>query len=163
LESGGNWQFDSKQNLKVHTMKVEIFCLCDFAQPADQGKLNIIGLFDTLGFDNVPARIGLFAVAIKLKIGSTDIGQKKIKISFFDPEKKPILTGIEAAIQVQPVLGFSHSNIQLISLIPQLQFLSFGEYSIDLEIDGQQVASTQLRVIQLSSSSPHLRPQPQTV
>jgi hypothetical protein len=139
-------------------MKVDIFCLCDFAQPTVDGKLNILGLFDTLTFDRVPARLGLFAVAIKLRIGSTDLGEKKFKISFFGPDGKPILTGIEAVMQVEATPGFLYSNIQMVSLIPQLPLLSFGEHSIVLEVDGQLVASIPLRVIQIPSLSPHLQP-----
>ena len=143
-------------------MKVEIFCLCDFAQPTRDGKLNILGLFDMLPVEQVPTRHGLFAVAIKLRIENADAGEKKFKISFFDPEGKPILTGIEAVMNVETQPGLPNSNIQMVSLIPQLPLASLGEYSIVLEVDGQPVASTPLLVIQIQSLLPHLRPPLQT-
>jgi hypothetical protein len=133
-------------------MKVEIFCICDYAQSGEHGKLNIIGIFDSLVAENLPAVHGLFAIAIKLRVNDiSEINQKRFKISFLAPDKTPIAPDIESVISVPAVQTPLHPNVHFVSLIPHLNLPHFGEYSVVLEIDGQRVASTPLFLNQINT------------
>jgi hypothetical protein len=144
-------------------MKVDIFCICDFAQPGEQGKLNIIGIFDSLIAENLPAIHGLFAIAIKLRVNDvSEISQKKFKISFLAPDKTPIAPDIESVISTPLNPNVSQTNIQFVALIPHLNLPQFGEYSVVLQIDEQRVASTHLYLRQTVALHSHLLTPPQT-
>jgi hypothetical protein len=136
-------------------MKVEIFCLCDFAQASDHGKLSLIGIFDSLEAISLPAIHGLLAIAIKLRSDANEIGQKRFKISFLAPDKSPIAPDIESSISIPLPPNLRQTNIQIVTLIPQLRLPQFGEYSIALDIDGQEVASTALYLRQTTEQPPH--------
>jgi uncharacterized protein DUF6941 len=138
-------------------MKVEIFSLCDFASADGSGKLNIIGVFDTIWAREVPATHGLCALAIRIRFEKIEEGLKKIKISFVDIDGNPIMPAMEMQTQVQIPPHLQQANVQVVSLIPQIKFLNFGEYSIDLAIDSRQEASTPLNVRQLPIIPPHFQ------
>jgi hypothetical protein len=141
-------------------MKVDIFCLCDFAQSASEGKMTIVGIFDSLFSENLPAIHGLFAVAIKLKIDPSEIGPKKIKLMFLGPDQTTIGQDVESTIVIPPTHGSIPMNVQLVTLVPFLRLPQFGEYSVVLQIDEQQVASTPLYLRQAPLIPPHLQTPP---
>jgi hypothetical protein len=139
-----------------YVMKVEVFSLCDFASADVVGKMNIIGIFDTVFAKETPATHSFCA-----RFDKVEEGLKKIKISFIDSDGKLIMPAIEAQIQVQAAPNGLHANVQVVSLIQQIKLPNFGEYSIDLAIDGRQEASTPLYVRQLPILPPHLQTPPQ--
>lgn len=138
-------------------MKVEIFSLCDFASSDASGRLNIIGVFDSIYAREVPATHGLCALAIRVRFDKIEEGLKKFRISFVDSDGNPVMPAMEMQIQVRVPPIFQQANVQVVFLIPQVKFPNFGEYSIDLAIDGRQEAATPLNVRQL----PIIPPQPQ--
>jgi hypothetical protein len=138
-------------------MKVEIFSLCDFASTDASGKLNIIGVFDAVNAREVPATHGLCALAIRIRFDKIEEGLKKFKISFVDSDGNPVMAAVEMQIQVQIPSPLQQGNVQVVFLIPQIKFLNFGEYEIDLAIDGRQEASTPINVRQLPIIPPHFQ------
>jgi hypothetical protein len=129
-------------------MKVEIFKLCDFAQTDSVGKLTIVGIFDVIYAKEIPAAHGLCALAIEMRFERNEDGLKKIKISFIDADGKSIMPAIETQLVVRIAPNEVHAKLQAVVLIPQLTIPKFGEYSIDLVIDEQQVTSTSVFVRQ---------------
>lgn len=137
-------------------MKVEVFNLCDFASADAGGKLNIIGIFDALYAKEAPVTHGLCALAVRIRFDSIEVGLKKIRISFTDSDGKLIMPAMEAQIAVQIGSNQPSATAQIVSIMMQLHLPSFGEYSIDLAVDGRQEASTPLYVRQLIIP-PHLQ------
>ena len=140
-------------------MKVEIFNLCDFATADSSGKLTVVGVFDTIWAREVPANYGLCALAIRLRFDKIEEGLKKLKISFVDTDGNPVMPALEMQLQVQVPPVFQQSNVQAVFLIPQIRLPNFGEYAIDLAVEGRQEASTPLFVRQLIIP-PHLQTPP---
>ena len=138
-------------------MKVEIFSLCDFASADAAGKLNIIGVFDTIHASQAPVVHGFCFLATRIRFEKIEEGLKKFKISFVDIDGKPIMPVVEAQVQVRLAPNAQHAIAQVVSAMWQIKLPCFGEYSIDLAIDGRQEASTPLYVRQL----PLLPPLPQ--
>jgi Family of unknown function (DUF6941) len=140
-------------------MKVEIFTLCDFASADSGGKLNIIGVFDTIWTREIPAAYALCALAIRIRFDKIEEGLKKIKISFVDSDGNPVMPTMEMQMPVHIPSSLQHGNAQVVFLIPQMKFSNFGEYSVDLAIDGRQEASTPLFVRQLPTTPqlPHFQ------
>jgi hypothetical protein len=141
-------------------MKVEIFNMCDFAQADSVGKLNILGIFSVIHAAQFPATHGLCALAIKLRFDKSEEGIKKFKISLIDSDGKSIMPPTEAQVHVRIPPNEPHANIQIVTLFPQLTFPHFGEYSVDLNIDGRQEASTPIFLKQAPTIPPHLQPPP---
>ncbi len=103
-------------------MKVEIFTLCDFASYDAGGKLNVIGVFDSIYAREAPATYGLCALAIRIRFDKIEEGLKKLKISFVDSDGNPVMPAMEMQIQVQIPPLLQQANVQVVLLIPQLKF-----------------------------------------
>ena len=128
-------------------MKLELFTLCDYA--ADYGgKLSIIGIFDTLWAKQVPAIHPQCSVAAKMRFEKIEEGRKLVKISIADDDGKPALPAIECPIQVAAPPGVASISINVVLNIERLKLDRFGEFSIDLALDGRHEGSIPLYVRQ---------------
>jgi len=127
-------------------MKVEIFTLCDAATADAGGKLNILGSFDRINAASLPVTHPLCALAIKLRFERLEEGQKRIGISFVDSDGTAVMPTLDAATQVNFPPDESSVTACLVLQIQQLKLPNFGEYSIDLAIDGRHEASIPLFV-----------------
>ncbi len=131
-------------------MKVEIFTLCDAATKDRSGKLNILGAFNTININQAPTIYPFCALAIKLRFEKIEEGHKTMKINFVDTDGNPILPTLEQTITVKVPPDEPTANVSIPVLIPQMKLENFGDYSIDLAIDGRQIGSTPLYVRKVS-------------
>jgi hypothetical protein len=129
-------------------MKVEIFTLCDAATTDAAGKLNILGSFDRLNAKQAPVTHPQCALAIKLRFERLEEGMKSIRVGFVDADGASVMPTLETTTQVQFGLNDSSATASLVLVIQQLRLPKFGEYSIDLAVDGDQKASIPLVVAQ---------------
>ena len=127
-------------------MKVEIFTLCDAATTDTAGKLNILGSFDRLNAKQAPVTHPQCALAIKLRFERLEEGMKSIRVGFVDADGREVMPTLNATTQVQIGQSDSSATASLILVIQQLRLPKFGEYSIDLAVDGDQKASIPLVV-----------------
>ena len=139
-------------------MKVEIFTLCDAATADVGGKLNILGSFDRIHAASVPVTHPLCALAIKLRFEKLEEGQKRVRISFMDADGKPVMPTLDANTQVSFPPNEHSVTACLVLQLQQLKLPNYGEYSIDLGVDGRQEASIPLFVRPAGPSSQALPP-----
>jgi len=117
-------------------MKVEIFTLCGAATTDAAGKLNILGSFDRLNATQTPVMHPQCALAIKLRFERVEEGTKSIRIQFVDADGKSVMPTLNTTSQVQFRPSDSTATASLVLVIQQLKLPKFGEYSIDLAVDG---------------------------
>lgn len=126
-------------------MKVELFALCDFA--ADYGgKLSVVGIFDSIFARQMPAVHPHCCLAVKLRFEKIEEGAKKLRLSVSDDDGKPVLPPIEIGITVAMPPDAHTNAIQVVANIGGMKVDAFGEYSIDLAIDGRHEGSIPLFV-----------------
>jgi hypothetical protein len=126
-------------------MNVEVFALCEAATDS-QGKLNILGAFDGIWTKTVPAIHPQCAVAIRLRFNRIEQGDHKIALHFVDDDGKMIIPPLNAGIQVNFGQDQSSGIANLVLNIQGLKLEKYGEYCINLAIDGRQEASIPLFV-----------------
>ena len=131
-------------------MKIEIFTLCDAATTDAAGKLNILGSFDRLNAAQAPITHPQCALAIKLRFERVEEGAKSIRIQFVDADGKSVMPTLETTAQVRFGSTDSTATASLILVIQQLKLPRFGEYAIDLAVDGHHASSIPLTVGQAS-------------
>lgn len=130
-------------------MKVELFALCDFA--ADYGgKLTVVGVFDSIFARQMPAVHAHCCLAVKLRFEKIEEGPKKLRLSISDDDGKPVLPPIELSINVGMPAEARTNAIQVVANIGGMKIDSFGEYSIDLALDGRHEGSIPLFVRQMT-------------
>src|SRR5207248_6525668 len=96
-------------------------------------------------------------LAVKMRFEQLEEGNKRIRISFIDADGNSVM-GLEAQTQVRFPPGERSATAPLVIAMPQIKLSSFGEYLIDLAVNGRQEASIPLFVRQ----HPLLPKQPET-
>jgi hypothetical protein len=130
-------------------MNAEIFTLCDAATVDATGKLNILGSFDRLNAKDVPIVHPHCALAVKLRFERIEEGERKIRITFIDPDGSSILPPVDVTAAVRFSGNESSSTTSLALAIQQLKLPNFAEYSIDLAVDGRHLVSVPLIVARI--------------
>ena len=126
-------------------MHVEVFSLCD-AATADRGKLNILGAFDTIGAAKMPAVHPQCSVALRIRFDNIEKGEHKVSVNFVDADGRHIIPTANGTIRINFPDEQRSSSANLILNIQGLKIEKYGEYSIDLAIDGRSEASLPLFV-----------------
>ena len=127
-------------------MYIEVFSLCD-AATNDMGKLNILGAFDTIWMTQAPGIHPQCAVVLRVRFASSERGEHRLTVSFVNADGKHIIPSTSGMINVNFPNQQRTGSANLILNIHGLKIETLGEYSIDLSIDGKNVASLPLFVM----------------
>lgn len=133
-------------------MNIEAFILCDAATD-QQGKLNVLGAFDSIFAKQTPAKHPACGVAARIRFEKIEEGNHPIRIDIIDQDGKSIGPKLDGNILVQVGDDVASSVINLILNIQGLELKNFGQYRIDLAIDGKIEASLPLRVNKIPEQS----------
>lgn len=128
-------------------MNVEAFVLCDAATDS-QGKLNILGAFDTLFVQAVPAVQAQCAVATRIRWEQIEGEDHKIAIHVINQDGKAVIPPLEGNIKVGFPDDASTAITNIILNIQGLKLETFSEHSIDLVVDSKHEASLPLYIRQ---------------
>lgn len=127
-------------------MTVMLATLCDSA--ADyQGKLSLLGAFDTLCARELPVVHPQCALALRLTFAPEDAGAHRLRIRCLDAEDQECLPPFEPVIEVtfpSPFLPFVTRNIVL--NMQRVKFHRAGLHRFVVENDGGTVITIPLRV-----------------
>lgn len=136
-------------------MEVQVAVLCDSASNY-QGKLCILGTFDTLYTDHLPAIHPHCSIALRLVFRDEDTGENTLRLRLIDEDGKNKLPGdISARLSVQlpPDMYFYSKN--LVFNLQQMSFDKTGQYSIDLLLNDKMIARIPLQVVLRTDISKH--------
>ena len=126
-------------------MNVQVAVLCDAATD-DNGKLNLLGAFDTIYAQQLPAVHPQCAVALRVTFAADDEGQRKLKLNFINADGRAIMPAIEVPVAVALPDDAHFLTRNFIVNIQQLKFAEAGLYSVDVRLDDKSQASIPLLV-----------------
>jgi hypothetical protein len=126
-------------------MNVQVAVLCDAATD-DNGKLNLLGAFDTIYAQQLPAVHPQCAVALRVTFAADDEGQCKLKLNFINADGRAIMPAIEVPVAVALPDDAHFLTRNFIVNIQQLKFAEAGLYSVDVRLDDKSHASIPLLV-----------------
>lgn len=121
-------------------MKIEAFLLCDAATDS-QGKLNVLGAFDTIFAKKTPVLHQSCSIALRIRFSKLEEGEHKIKIDIVNEDGGKIVPSMDGNLSVKIGEKMFSSVVNLVLNIQRLKFENFGEYSINLAIDGREASS----------------------
>ena len=134
-------------------MNIQVAVLCDAATD-DNGKLNLLGAFDTIYARELPAIHPQCAVALRLTFLGGDEGKHQMKLNFVDADGHAIMQPIEIPVEVVLPDDMHFGTRNFIINIQQLKFDEPGLYSVDLSLDEQSQASIPLLVKHVPPAQP---------
>ena len=126
-------------------MNIQTAVLCDAATD-DNGKLNLLGAFDTIYARELPAIHPQCAVALRVTFLAGDEGKRQLKLNFVDADGHAIMPPIEIPVEVALPDDMHFGTRNFIINIQQLKFEQPGLYSIDIARDEKTHASIPLLV-----------------
>jgi hypothetical protein len=126
-------------------MTIHVAALCDAATDYN-GKLNLLGTFDTIISRQFPAVHPQCSIALRISFDRIEEGAHKLKMNFGDEDGKLIMPSMEAPVDVAFPDDSTFIARNFIANIQQLKFERPGLYSIDVAIDGRSVTSIPLCV-----------------
>ena len=143
-------------------MNIQVAVLCDAATD-DNGKLNLLGAFDTIYARELPAIHPQCAVALRVTFLGGDEGKRQLKLNFVDADGHAIMPPIDIPVEVALPEDMHFGTRNFIINIQQLKFEQPGLYSVDLSLDGQSQSSIPLLVKHVppgseQSASPPITP-----
>ena len=126
-------------------MNVQVAILCDAATD-DNGKLNLLGAFDTIYAQQLPAVHPQCAVALRVTFAEGDEGQRKLALNFINADGRPVMPAMEIPVAIALPEDVYFVTRNFIINIQQLKFVEAGLFSVDVLLDGQSLASIPLQV-----------------
>ena len=129
-------------------MKVELFVMCDAATDSG-GKLNILGVYDTIASAKMPVVHPRCAIVLKVRFERIERGEHRLKLNIIDQDGNLVIPSLDGPLNINFPDSAPSATAQLILDLQNLRFEKFGEFSIDLAVDGRQEASIPLLVKQV--------------
>jgi hypothetical protein len=126
-------------------MDIQIAVLCDAATD-NNGKLNLLGTFDTIFTSQLPAIHPQCSIALRMTFNKVEEGHHKVKLNFVDEDGRSVMPPIEMPVDVQVPEETIFLSRNFIVNIQKLKFEKDGLYSIDIAVDGRQEGSIPLLV-----------------
>jgi len=126
-------------------MNIQVAVLCD-AATEDNGKLNLLGAFDTIFAPQLPAVHPQCAVALRVTFMSGDEGARKLKLNFVNADGKSIMPPIEIPVAVSLPDDAHFLTRNFIVNIQQLKFAEEGLYSVDVRLDDVSQGNIPLQI-----------------
>ena len=140
-------------------MNIQVAVLCDAATD-DNVKLNLLGAFDTIYAQQLPAVHPQCAIALRVTFGQEDEGAHKLRLNFMDADGRSIMPPIEMPVAVALPEESLFVTRNFIVHIQQIPFAQAGLYSIDISFDDKPKGNIPLLVKQVTPP-PGWSPPPQ--
>lgn len=127
-------------------MYIEVFSLCDAATVDAAGKLNVLGAFDTIWSGAMPVVYPQCAIALRIRFEGLERGEHRVTVNFVNLDGRHIIPTANGAININFPDEQRSGSANLVLNLQMLKLESFGEYSIDLAVDGRNEGSLPLFV-----------------
>jgi len=131
-------------------MNIEAFLLCDCATD-QRGKLNVLGAFDSIYAKKTPIVHPACTVATRIRFERIEEGEHNVSINVIDEDGRAIVPRLDGKISVRAREDVGSSVVNLILNLQRLKFENYGEYRIDLAIDGKVEGSLPFSVREVPS------------
>ena len=129
-------------------MTIQVAVLCDAATDYN-GKLNLLGTFDTIYAPQMPQQHPQCSIAVRIAFDRNEEGRHILNMNFVDEDGQPIMNSMQIPVEVDFPADATFISRNLVVNILQLTFSKAGLYSVDLSMDDQPLSSIPLAVKQL--------------
>jgi len=126
-------------------MEIQVAALCDSAVDYE-GKLCLLGAFDTIVAGTFPAIHPQCSVALRILFRKEEEGFHNMRVLFVDDDGHSIVPPMETSFDIELPEDLFFSTRNLILNLQQLPFARPGAYSIDVSVDKRPMASIPLQI-----------------
>jgi len=134
-------------------MQVVFALFADAANLSQEGKLNVLGVFDALQVGAVPAMHPRAHLVVHLKGKLADVGLHSVTLRWINPNGSELWTSTGELNVGQPPSGVTEMDLPLIAQI-DLPIDAAGAYRMTVSLDNRQSAEVPVQV----RTTPSVRP-----
>jgi hypothetical protein len=133
-------------------MKVALALLADYANVSQEGKLNILGIFDRINAQNVPATHPQMQLIITLEADRVEADREhKVEIALIDADGNKLFS-IGGNLKFSPPPPGEKVRLNHIMQLNNLRFDHFGSYEFKILINNMLAGEVPLSVVELKKS-----------
>jgi hypothetical protein len=126
-------------------MQVAFALFADAANLSQEGKLNVLGVFDALQVGSLPAVHPRAHLVVHLKGTPTDVGRHTVTLRWINPGGSELWTSSGELNVGQPPTGVTEMDLPLIAQI-DLPIDGSGAYRMTISLDDRQSAEVPVQV-----------------
>lgn len=119
-------------------MKIEVFVICDAATDQN-GKLNLLGTFDTIYSSKSPIVHPQFAIVARLRADPDEEGPHDFTVTILDQLENEIMSPVKGELEVIIPEPKKAARINLIINLNRVKFEKYGVYTVILRVDGKTI------------------------
>jgi len=125
-------------------MIVRMAVLADAANVSQEGKLNILGIFDLVSLPEFPGIVAGACLVLVIEAHPTEAGDHEVQIVLVDEDGKQVFS-ITGALPVQePAERAKPVKTNIVLGLPPVRLPHAGAHSFDVLIDGRYETSIPL-------------------
>ena len=128
-------------------MEIEIFTLCDFAQDSN-GKLTIVGTFDTINMPQMPAQVNACYIAARIRFYSDEKGKIPLGLRITTDDGVNVIPALEGELQIPHAHGVESITQNICIGLNGLQINDYGKYYLTLFLKGEEMKTLPLYIVQ---------------
>ena len=133
-------------------MRVTLALLADGANVSREGKLNILGVFDTVFSRTFPTTHAQMQLVIRFEAESAEAGAtRNVEVQFVGEDDHAVFR-LPGAITVQQSVLGDTVRLEHILTLTNLQLDQPGRYRFHIMVDGDLAATVPLQVEQIGSA-----------
>ncbi|MFL5581542.1 MAG: DUF6941 family protein [Gemmatimonadaceae bacterium] len=126
-------------------MQIAFALLADGANLSQEGKLNILGVFDAVQVAQLPTVHPRAHLVLRLKGTRTDVGTHRITMQWMDPGGRELVSSTGELNVGTPPPGVNDIDVPLIATI-DLPLETPGVYTLALSLDDAPMVAVPLQV-----------------
>jgi len=132
-------------------MRVSVALLADSANVSREGKLNILGIFDTIYARAFPTTHAQMQLVLRLEAEATEAGStRELELRLLAPDGR-VLFRLPGTLLVPRSAVGEAIRIDRILTLTSVAFATPGRYAVQVAIDGAVQATVQLRVEEIGA------------
>ena len=128
---------------------VNLAVLCDAANVSREGKLNILGEFDSIHASSFPLTYPTMVLVVRLEAHPTEEGDHALKLQLIDADGGDVVPPLvgEFTTGRPPFPGVPVRTAPIILQMHGVRFEQPGHYSFELLVDGHHLRSLALHFV----------------
>ena len=132
-------------------MKVTLAVLADYANVTQEGKLNILGIFDAIHSRSFPTIHNQMQLIMRFEADIAEKGrQKQIQVQLIDEDGKQLMA-LNGQLKIGDVKPGELFHTNQILTLQNVMFKKPGNYRFDIFVDNQPQREIPLKVVQTPS------------
>jgi|SRR5690349_11067085 len=133
-------------------MRVALALLADGANVTREGKLNLLGIFDTIFARGFPVLHPVMQLVLRFEAEPAEAGTRRdVEVQFLAPDGRQLFR-LPGAVAVQQRTVGDSVRIDQIVTLNNVQLEQAGRYRFEVRVEGELAATVPLHVEQITTA-----------